>query len=248
MAVHRIDYDALAAAYARDRQVHPRVLKHLAGAVPNGARVLEVGCGTGNYIIALAAATGAVCWGIDPSEGMLEQARRRPSPVRFRPGRAEKIDVPYGSFDLLFTVDVIHHVGDRGAFFRQSHRALKPGGRICTVTDASEIIRRRQPLSTYFPETIEPELARYPRIADLATMMKETGFDQIAQGTVEWAYELSDLQPYRDKAYSALHLIPEASFQRGLARMQQDLRAGPLSCVSRYTLLWGRSVAYEVDP
>ena len=239
MAVHRIDYDALAAAYARDRQVHPRVLKHLAGAVPNGARVLEVGCGTGNYIIALAALTGADCWGFDPSEGMLEQARGRPSPVQFRPGRAERIDAACCSVDLVFTVDVIHHVSNRLAFFQQAQRVLKPGGRICTVTDSADIIRHRQPLSTYFPATIEPELARYPRIADRATMMREAGFDQITQGTVECAYELSDLQPYRDKAYSALHLIPEAAFQRGLARMQQDLWAGPLSCNSRYTLLWG---------
>lgn len=239
MSVHKIDYDVLAAAYARDRQVHPRVLEQLAGAVPDGARVLEVGCGTGTYIIALAAGTGADCWGSDPSEGMLEQARRRTSPVRFQPGRAERIDAPASSFDLVFTVDVIHHIGDRSAFFRQAQRVTKRGGKICTVTDSAEVIRRRQPLSTYFPATVEPELARYPRIAELESMMREAGFDQIAQGTVEWAYELNDLQPYRDKAYSALHLIPEAAFQRGLARMQRDLQAGPLSCVSRYTLLWG---------
>jgi ubiquinone/menaquinone biosynthesis C-methylase UbiE len=239
MAAHTIDYDALAAAYACDRQVHPGVLERLAGAAPAGAMVLEVGCGTGNYIIALAAATGADCWGIDPSEGMLDQARRRASPVRFRFGRAEQIDAPADSFDLLFTVDVIHHVDDRCAYLRQAHRVLKPGAKLCTVTDSAEVIRRRQPLSTYFAETIEPELARYPRIIDLESMMREAGFDQITQGTVEWAYELNDLQPYRDKAYSALHLISEAAFQTGLARMQRELQAGPLSCVSRYTLLWG---------
>ena len=77
-----LDYDQLAAEYARHRQVHPGVLQALHQAVqglqqhrPGRPRVLEVGCGPGNYILALAALTGCEGWGIDPSEGMLAQAR-----------------------------------------------------------------------------------------------------------------------------------------------------------------------------
>jgi len=241
--MHAIDYDRLAAAYARNRQVHPQVLARLVAAVPPGARVLEVGCGTGNYIIALAGLTGARCWGIDPSAGMLEQARE--APVRFQPGRAEEIDAPTAFFDLLFSVDVIHHVGDQGAFFREAHRVLRPGARVCTVTDSADIIRRRQPLSVYFPETVAPELARYPRIAHLRALMEEAGFDGVAAGGVECAHELRDIAPYRAKAYSALQLISKEAFQRGIAHMEQDLRAAPIPGVARYTLLWGDKDARE---
>jgi len=239
MVVHEIDYDTLAAAYARNRQVHPKVLEALAQAVPGNARVLEVGCGTGNYIIALASLTGAACWGVDPSAGMLEQARDRLSPVHFEEGRAEELEADDGFFDLVFSVDVVHHLDDLRTFLSHAHRVLKPGGQVCTVTDSASIIRRRQPLATYFPETVEPELARYPRIALLRALMEQAGFDEIAESTVEWAYQLSDIEPYRTKAYSALHLISQAAFQRGIARMQHDLQAGPISCVSRYALLWG---------
>ena len=69
--------------------------------------------------------------------------------------------------------------------------------------------------------------------------MERVGFGEIAENTAELAYPLTDIQAYRDKAFSALLLIPEDAFRRGIERMEQDLRAGPIECVSRYLLLWG---------
>ncbi len=236
-----IDYDPIAAAYARHRQVHPGVLQNLVEVSGAGrtARLLEVGCGTGNYIVALQSLLDCACWGIDPSEEMLTRARERSDRVQFQRGSAEHLGLPADSFDLLFSVDVIHHLRDRAAYFRQAHRALSPGGKICTVTDSEWIIRQRQPLAIYFPETVERELARYPRIAQLRALMADVGFEQIEEHSVEFPYQLADAQAYRDKAFSSLHLIPEVAFQRGLARMERDLRQGPIPCVSRYLLLWG---------
>jgi hypothetical protein len=134
---------------------------------------------------------------------------------------------------------VIHHVVNRPAAYRQAYRVLGAGGRVCTATDSAWIIRHRQPLSTYFPETVDLELARYPRIATLRAMMAQAGFDEMAEGTVEYPYTLTDIQIYRDKAFSALHLISEEAFRRGIARLERDLEAGPIVCMPRYTLLWG---------
>jgi ubiquinone/menaquinone biosynthesis C-methylase UbiE len=236
-----IDYDQIAAAYARHRQVHPGVFQALVEVVQPSSRVLEVGCGTGNYITALQAQTGCACAGIDPSPEMLAQARTRPqaAQVDLRVGSGEQIDRPPASFDLVFSVDVIHHVRDRPAYYRHAYRVLDSGGRICTATDSEWIIRHRQPLSAYFPDTVAPELARYPRIPALREMMAEAGFDGIAADTVEWSYEIDDIQIYRDKAYSALHLISEEAFRRGIARLESDLARGPIRCTPRYALLWG---------
>lgn len=237
-----IDYDQIAADYARNRHVHPEVLRHLiaTASLDSSSRVLEIGCGTGNTIIALHDAIGCACCGIDPSPQMLAHARARSQRVQFQIAYAESIPFAAEQFTLAFSVDVIHHVQNREAYFREAYRLLHLGGRLCTVTDSDDIIRRRQPLSTYFPETVPLELARYPRLADLENFMAGVGFREMRQQTVEFQLNLTDISAFREKAFSALHLISEADFQRGLARLESDWqRTGCIPSVVRYVLLWG---------
>jgi ubiquinone/menaquinone biosynthesis C-methylase UbiE len=242
--MNTLDYDRLAAEYASHRRVHPGVLRALCESVRPEHTVLEIGCGTGNYIAALVAITGCRGWGIDPSAEMLAQARRQldDSPalaIDLCQGQAERFGLGDRRFDLIFSVDVIHHVQDRPAYLRQAYRALKPGGLLCTATDSEWIIRHREPLTTYWPETIAVELERYPRIQHLEALYQEVGFAHRERIQVEHRAALTDIQAYRDKAFSALHLIPETAFRRGLARLEQDLAHGAVSWVSRYLLLWG---------
>ncbi|MDP2957591.1 MAG: hypothetical protein Q8N53_14290, partial [Longimicrobiales bacterium] len=76
-------------------------------------------------------------------------------------------------------------------------------------------------------------------VAGLWEIMRRVGFAEVSEETVEFAYQLTDAQAYRDRAFSSLHLIPEEAFQRGIRRMEAALRLGPIPCVSRYLLLWG---------
>jgi ubiquinone/menaquinone biosynthesis C-methylase UbiE len=236
-----LDYDRLAAKYAQFRQIHPAVLRNLLDTSGVGApsQVLEVGCGTGNYILALHEACGCTGYGIDPSAQMLAQPRSHSDQVTFRIGSAEQIEFPNNTFDLLFSVDVIHHVPRPLTFFREAFRVLKAGGQICTATDSAEIIHHRQPLSVYFPETVAVDLERYPPIAELRGLYQQALFRHIREFTVEFATTLNDIQMYRDRTFSCLHLISEEAFQEGLRRMEGDLRKGPLPYAPRYLLLWG---------
>lgn len=238
---HRLDYNDLAAEYAKHRRIHPGVLQQLGerGAVDATSAVLEVGCGTGNYLIALHEQTDCLATGIDPSASMLTEALGRSSEISWKLGQAERIPAPGGSIDLLFSVDVIHHVRDRAAFFAEAARVLTPGGLICTATDSAEDIARRRPLSSHFPETVALELARYPAIETLGAEMVAAGFTNLTTSHVELEYPLSDLAPYRDRAYSSLHLITEEAFQRGLDLLEAELADGPVSALSLYTLVWG---------
>ncbi len=235
-----LDYDKLASDYARHRGVNPEVLKGLLATseVSASSKVLEVGCGTGNYTVAIETAVGCSCWGVDPSQEMLSRARVRSESIDLKLGSAEFLDFPANFFDLVFSVDVIHHVADRAAYFQEAHRVLRASANVCTVTDSEWIIRNR-PLSLYFPETVEVELRRYPRIGVLRKIMARAGFRQISETMVETHDSLSDIQPYRDKAFSSLHLISEEAFQRGIERMERELLSGPILRTIRYLLLWG---------
>jgi ubiquinone/menaquinone biosynthesis C-methylase UbiE len=236
-----IEYDQIAREYARHRKVHPEVLRNLISrSGMNGqSRVLEVGCGTGNYVAAVESAVGCSCWGIDPSEEMLAAGRDRSAKVTLGTGRAEQLDFESGSFDLVFSVDVIHHVKDHAAYFEEVFHVLAPEGLVCTVTDSELIIRHREPLAVYFPETVDADLRRYPRMADLRGFMEAAGFDGIEESMVAFTYEVTDSSAYAEKAFSALHLISQEAFEQGLGRMERDLQAGPIHGVSRYVLVWG---------
>jgi ubiquinone/menaquinone biosynthesis C-methylase UbiE len=236
-----VDYNQLAQDYAKHRQVHPEVMRSLlaGGKLDRQSCVLEVGCGTGNYVTQIQAATECTCYGLDPSTEMLRQAAARNKHITFMQARAEALGVPDHFFDLIYSVDVIHHVTDRPAYFAEVMRALKPGGKVCTVTDSEWIIRNRTPLSSYFPGTIEPELRRYPPIEQLRAEMAASGLQVLAENMVLFPYTLTDAVPFQRKVYSALHLISDEEFAHGLQKMEYDLQAGPVQCVSRYVLVWG---------
>jgi ubiquinone/menaquinone biosynthesis C-methylase UbiE len=170
---------------------------------------------------------------------MLHQAQGRSPRTLLCQGHAETLCFQDLSFDLLFSVDVIHHVTDPLAYYREANRVLSNNGRICTATDSEWIIKHRQPLSTYFPETIACDLSRYPRIPNLKRLMSSAGFVRLAARTTEYTFATTNIQAYRNKTFSALHLISEKAFRLGIEQMERDLQAGPILCKSRYTLLWG---------
>jgi ubiquinone/menaquinone biosynthesis C-methylase UbiE len=100
-----------------------------------GLRVIDIGAGTGLLGLDLLADVGSVLL-TDPSEGMIEQARRRIEAEGLVDARAIVFDFPAAEpppgapFDLAVSLLVLHHVEDTAATLRSIHEALVPGGRI----------------------------------------------------------------------------------------------------------------------
>ncbi|MBI2949384.1 MAG: methyltransferase domain-containing protein [Verrucomicrobia bacterium] len=237
-------FDSIAADYALHRSIHPKLLWRLIElpGVNSSWRILEAGCGTGNYAASIAEITSAHCCGLDPSWGMLSAASQKPAPVSWSQARAESLPFADGSFDFIFSVDVIHHVQDRPAYIREAFRVLVDGGWFATVTDSEETIRQRRPLSHYFPETVAPELGRYPKRGEIPQLLGSVGFAPVSEELVEFGYPLSDPSAIERKAYSCLHLISEEAFEQGLDRLKQDLSAGPIPCIASNVVYWARKL------
>jgi ubiquinone/menaquinone biosynthesis C-methylase UbiE len=236
-----LDFDQRVSEYARHRTTHPGVVNELlaSGHFAPEVRVLDVGCGTGNYAAALTKATGCRVSGIDPSRRMLDRARDAARWDSLVAGSAESLPFPPDSFDVVMSTDVIHHIGNRDAYFREAARVLRSQGHIVTVTDSHDDIPRRRPLSSHFPETVSVELQRYPPVPQLLEEMTRAGFVEPRVVGVSRNYELTDIQAYRDRAFSSLLLIDDEAFHRGIDRLEADLARGPIACVSLYSVIWG---------
>jgi ubiquinone/menaquinone biosynthesis C-methylase UbiE len=98
-------------------------------------RVIDIGAGTGLLGLDLLADVGSVVLA-DPSEGMIEQARRRIEAEGIVDATAIVFDFPAvepppgAPFDLAVSLLVLHHVEDTAATLRSIREALVPGGRI----------------------------------------------------------------------------------------------------------------------
>ena len=115
----RINYDPIAKEYARHRNTHPGVLRQfIEHSTPvSDSLVLEVGCGTGNYIAALYSATNCHAFGLHHSREMLRTAAALDLPLQLFNGAAEQVAVQDNYFDFIYSVDVVHHMRSPQAFY-----------------------------------------------------------------------------------------------------------------------------------
>jgi len=104
---------------------------HLSGVVkaskPDGGRLLEIGCGYGRFLEALAGQSWQIT-GVDASERALALARLRIPGGDFRVGVIETLDFPPDSFDCIVLIAVLEHVKDPTAVIQRLTRWLAPGG------------------------------------------------------------------------------------------------------------------------
>ena len=99
-----------------------------------GERVLDLGCGAGDFL-ALLQDRGATQVGVELSERALERARRRaPHAELHLVAEDAAIPLAHGSIDLVWCSEVIEHVADVGGLLAEVRRVLRPGGRILLTT------------------------------------------------------------------------------------------------------------------
>jgi SAM-dependent methyltransferase len=150
----RTSFDGLAPTYDAVRPEWPAAtIAWLTGDRPAGARVLDLGAGTGKGTRTLVA-LGHQVTAVDPSEGMLDILRERVPEATVLVGDAASIPLPDNSFDAVIVLQAWHWFDSLGAG-AECARVLAPGGslgiawhirdeRVPWVADFSDASGRRE--------------------------------------------------------------------------------------------------------
>jgi ubiquinone/menaquinone biosynthesis C-methylase UbiE len=100
-------------------------------------RVLDVGCGSGQFAVAIAPFVAQVT-GVDLTPAMLDKARVHQAKagvanVDWLQADSTALPVADGAFDIVTSRSMFHHAADPAATLAEMRRACAPGGRIAVL-------------------------------------------------------------------------------------------------------------------
>jgi ubiquinone/menaquinone biosynthesis C-methylase UbiE len=167
------------------------MLRRLRGRKPTA--VLDLGCGTGQFLRRLAAAVpDAELHGLDLSPGMLAEASGRTLDTRggLVLGDAHHLPFAPASFDAVTCSESFHWYHDQSAALRELATVVRPDGQlliasVATTTDAGDRVMRRLSRAAGQPLRAIP-----PR--RMAQLLEDAGFELVDQrriprlGAVPW--------------------------------------------------------------
>lgn len=118
-------------AFTYGRSKIDALVGELFAALTKGAKVLDVGCGTGEHLHR-AVDMGLQAFGLEPAPAMLEVARRNVPKADIKQGVATELPYADASFDLVIMVEVLRYLDrpDTEQALREARRVLKPGGQL----------------------------------------------------------------------------------------------------------------------
>lgn len=154
-------------------------------------RIADIGCGTGILADRIARDVHAAhVTGVDMSDGMLAEARRRSSTVEWLRAPAEQLPFADGSLDAVVSTSAFHWFNQPAAL-REFHRVLRPGG-VAAVATLSP--RRMLPVDL-LPAVRLPSYDA-PDPAAMRRLFTDAGFTVADQHRVRrplWTQLFSDL-------------------------------------------------------
>ena len=154
-------------------------------------RIADIACGTGILAARIQADLQPdEVYGVDMSDGMLDQARARSAQVRWLKGPAEKLPFADASLDAVVSTSAFHFF-DQPAALREFHRVLTPGGlaAVATISPPQPELLRRLTENAANP-------AHNPSPAQLRTLFGTAGFTLTDQHRVSrplWTRAVWDL-------------------------------------------------------
>ncbi len=167
----------------RNRHYHNELERFFRFAIPEGSRVLEVGCSTGDLLVSIRPALGV---GIDISERAIEIARAKHPHLTFVAADVEALPEDFleryrGTFDYIVLADTLGELTDIWAALRSLSRLAHPATRILISYYNrlwEPILRLGESLGIKTPQRLLSWLSR----DDISGLLHLTGFEVVRSG------------------------------------------------------------------
>ncbi len=225
----KIDYDVVAPEYGRryETQRFPGLEGTVRGFVrarPRVALVVDVGCGTGHWLRVVGSEVRRAV-GIDPSAGMLAEARAAGSELRLVRGVAEQLPLRDASADRVVCMHAFQHLEDRRRFAHEARRILRRGGGILIVALDPHANLDAWWIYDAFPSARRLDRERYPATSEIRALLEEAGFAEtrttVAEAlTGELAFDDALARGVLGRrSTSQLMMLDDAEWEEGLRRL-----------------------------
>lgn len=181
---------------------------------PGRGRLLELGCGRGEFL-AEAQAAGFEVEGLELNPGAVEAANARLGGERVRQGTLESLPIPdegQGRFDVCALFDVLEHARQPVELLAKLRRHLKPGGVLFIVTPDLDGFSARLMRQNWME--FKPEHLWYFGGQTLQSALAKAGFEQVVlrpnRKVLSLAYVNDHFQRYPSGFFSTLSRIAAA--------------------------------------
>ena len=240
---YNVNYDSISENYSIHRNASPTVVNHILEKVKNKniKKILEIGCGTADYLYALTQQLNSDSYGFDNSENMINEANSKNPGLNLSINDLDSVfNYEDDFFDLVYSIDVIHYVEDLNHYFKECLRVLNRSGIIVTITDSQEDLENRT-ITKYFPESLEIEKKRYSSVYKIVKNMKDNSLKKIEITHTEREYKMDEktFKKFKNKAFSAIRLVSEENFKKGIQRIEEDIKNNKCLVKELYTYIWG---------
>ncbi|MEO1448502.1 MAG: methyltransferase domain-containing protein [Bacteroidota bacterium] len=238
-------YDRIGTGYNDTRRADPYLLDRMEAllAITTGQKMLDIGCGTGNYTRALAT-RGIDISGVDPSEKMLQKARSIAPEMKWGKGSAEALPFSDECFEAILASLTLHHWKDLKAGFREMARVLNLGGKLVIFTSTPAQMEGYW-LWHYFPRMMEDSCAQMPTRERVEEATREAGLREFKWETYAVRPDLQDQFLYVGKEKPSLYLDPriragissfaalayESEVKSGLLKLETDIASGAIEAI-----------------
>jgi ubiquinone/menaquinone biosynthesis C-methylase UbiE len=225
----KVHYTDISKTYDKHRSYSKDEMKEIinfAGIKP-GAKVLDLGCGTGNVASGLRELIDTDTVGLDISLPMLSIARDKSLEVICADASHGRLPFRDASFDAIIGAYVIHQIDNLDNLFTECHRILHRGVLVLLTSSHRQSERHHPVIKRFFPGLIDADKARFPDIPEIDRLLDSAGFTDIKhQETRVQRIPLDEeyLEKVKGKYVSTYQLIPQSEFEAGVAKLETYIR------------------------